>query len=123
MTIPIDLISLQDTLALVAAIPEVRDENGVKLQAQAFESSRTGANWRTQYPRKGLAIIGNREAEIPLSPISFDPRQLATQFVEMTHPDGRVFRFPAILIHALAGWTYVALEEGTIAPQPLPEIP
>jgi hypothetical protein len=121
MTSPIDLIGLADALALVATIPDVVSPDGVKRIATAFENSRNGDNWRTQFPRKGLRKIGQEVSEVGLGPITFDPRQIAGQWVEMTHPDGRVFRFPAILIQALAGWTYVALERGDITPEPLPE--
>lgn len=119
MSAPILVMSVADAIALAQAIPDVVSPGGVKRRAMAFENSRNGAGWRTQFPREGSSIVDGETLKIDLAPITFDPEQLATATVQMTHPDGRVFAVPVLLVQAIAGWLYVAIERGDLVlPQP-----
>lgn len=123
MNAPIDLIDESDAIALIAAIPDVVDVAGIKRRALAFESPRDASpdGWRCAFPREGTIRVGDQDAKIGLAPIAFRPSQLAGVAIEMAHPDGRVFRAPPLLVQALLGWLYVAIERGDIVvPQETP---
>ena len=123
MTDSIQLISEADAVGLIGAIPDVVDVAGIKRRALAFESPRDGSQdgWRCAFPREGTIRVGEQDAKIGLAPISFRPSQLVGAQIEMAHPDGRVFRASPLLVQALLGWLYVAIERGDIViPQETP---
>lgn len=127
MSDPIDIISLADALTLVAAVPDIITSDGavpVRNHAIAWLNMRNGDEWRCQFTREAIVTLPSGKAVTELLPsFDFAPEQIASQFVCMTHPDGRVFRFPAILLQAMGAWAYVALERGLLIPVQLPSEP
>lgn len=123
MTDHIDLISESDAIALIGAIPDVVDVAGIKRRALAFESPRDASpdGWRCAFPREGTIRVGDQDAKVGLAPIAFRPSQLAGASINMVHPDGRIFRASPLLVQALLGWLYIAIERGDIViPQETP---
>jgi hypothetical protein len=121
-------ISLTDALALAAAIPDVITLDGdatAKRRALAVEITRQGANgeWITAIPREELiTLTSGKIVTNSLAPFRDPVASVATKTVTLTHPDGRQFIFPVILIQALIGAYYVSRENGDLipdAPQPL----
>lgn len=114
MTDPIEPISVADALALVASVPDVIAANGAKRKAVSFWSNRDGGSWQVAYQRSGIVQVNDSTLTETLPLFLFKPEDVAEVTIVLTHPDGRQFKFPAILAHALIAQTYVDLERGDI---------
>ncbi len=123
-------VSLLDALALAQSIPDVVELDGevaIKRRALAVEITRqgSGGEWVTAFPREELITLpGGKIARNSLASFRDPVSSVATKTVTLTHPDGRQFIFPVILIQALIGAYYVSRENGDLipnspAPQPL----
>ena len=115
---PTDLLTIQQALALVAAIPDVLVDDA-KRQAEAVEIVRqrspNGDSWKIQIPRsESTTLPSGRVVREGLSSYSHDVAQVATATVEIGG-----YRIPVILAHAILGAYYVALERGDIVPAPV----
>lgn len=143
MTDPIEIISVADAVALALAVPDVvQADAGVATyrRAEAVEIGRTGnwrhpvtggGSWRATFPRIEQNVLPHPNHPdgkvVPgdgLAPLRVDLANIATRTIDIPHPDGRVFRLPIVLAHAIVASLYVALETGVLpTPTHEPEAP
>lgn len=111
MTEPIQLLTVEQAVALVEAIPDFIDNEGAKRQAVAIESVRR-PGWHLQIPRRKIYTLPNgKQIEEPLASFVDDVAQVAAAQVVIGG-----YRIPVILAQAILGAYYVAREAGEIVP-------
>jgi hypothetical protein len=126
MNEPIDILPLADAFALADSIPDVIDADGAKHSAQSVQIHRDDAasgKWRIQIPHVALhRLASGKVLREGLTDHLLDVATIAGQSVVLTHPDGRTFRVPLVLAHAILGALYVGLERGEITTDPAPAL-